>query len=112
MGQLNGLLKLLCEQAHLTAVEHGFTQNTFGEDIVLMHSELSEALEDYRHGHAITEIYYVLDKAPCGIPIEFADVIIRILHVCGRYGIDIEKAIEMKMEYNKTREFKHGNKAI
>lgn len=34
------------------AVEHGFTDASVGEDIALMHSELSEALEDHRHGHS------------------------------------------------------------
>jgi len=32
------------------AKEHGFKDASIGEDIALMHSELSEALEDHRAG--------------------------------------------------------------
>lgn len=37
-----------------------------------------------------------------------ADCIIRICDTCGKYGIDLEKAIEIKMSYNKNRPYKHG----
>jgi NTP pyrophosphatase (non-canonical NTP hydrolase) len=47
---------------------------------------------------------------PEGIPIELADVIIRICDTCGQYGIDLDRAIRLKMEYNKTRPYKHGKK--
>jgi NTP pyrophosphatase (non-canonical NTP hydrolase) len=39
---------------------------------------------------------------------ELADVIIRALDLCGHLGIDIEKHVELKMQYNKSREYKHG----
>lgn len=84
---------------------------TFGEIIALIHSELSEALEDYRSGKDITEIWYE-DKKPCGIPIELADAVIRIFDACGHYGIDLEKAIGEKMNYNLTRPYRHGGKKI
>ena len=41
-----------------------------------------------------------------------ADVIIRIFDTCETYQIDIAKALEIKMAYNKTREYRHGNKRI
>ena len=47
---------------------------------------------------------------PEGIPIELADAIIRICDTCGQYGIDLDRAIRLKMEYNKTRPYKHGKK--
>lgn len=47
---------------------------------------------------------------PEGIPIELADVIIRILDYCGYAGIDIEAAIRQKHEYNKSRPYRHGGK--
>ena len=45
-----------------------------------------------------------------GVPSELADVVIRIMDICEYYGIDLEKVILEKHEYNKKREFKHGNK--
>ena len=76
---------------------------------------LSEALEAYRNGLEISETYEFSEMYSTkleGIPIELADVIIRIADLCGHYGIDLESAIEEKMEYNKTRSYRHGNKVI
>lgn len=41
---------------------------------------------------------------------ELADAIIRILDICGGLDIDIEKYIELKMKYNKTRDRMHGKR--
>ena len=41
---------------------------------------------------------------------ELADTIIRLLDLCCAEGIDIEKEIEKKMEFNKGRPYKHGKK--
>lgn len=49
---------------------------------------------------------------PEGIPSEIADAIIRLCDFCGYYGIDIEHAIQEKMEYNKSRGHKHGGKKL
>jgi NTP pyrophosphatase (non-canonical NTP hydrolase) len=117
-------LTALRDEAHQTAVDHGFTGATIGEEIALMHTELSEALEDHRAGKAPNEVWY-LDKTagaetpdyhegykPCGIPSEMADVIIRVLDFCGKYKIDIERAVLEKMAYNRTRSFRHGGKKL
>jgi len=47
---------------------------------------------------------------PCGIPSEMADVVIRVLHFCGKHKIDIEQAVREKMIYNESRPMKHGKK--
>ncbi len=76
-----------------------------------MHSELSEAFEEHRAGHAVDEIYEK-DGKPEGIPVELADTVIRIADFCGLHGIDLQQAIDIKLEYNKTRTYRHGNKTV
>lgn len=68
------------------------------EMICLMHSELSEAMEGERKG-------LMDDHLPHRqmAEVEMADVIIRVMDYCGRWGYDIGGAIEEKLAYNKNR---------
>ena len=113
-------LNLLGTQIYRNAKSKGFWSDDVArtplipEKIALMHSELSEALEEYRNGHGPTEIYYN-DSNPAkpeGIPAEIADVIIRALDFCAGYNIDIDEVIRLKMAYNATRPYMHGGKKI
>ena len=84
---------------------------SLAEDIVLMHSELSEALEEVRKGMAPATLYYVVGK-PEGVPAELADVIIRIADCAEHWGMPLGEAIMAKLRYNQTRPYRHGGKAL
>lgn len=85
------------------------TGRNFGELIALAHSELSEAIEEWRKTGYDQPIYYHEGK-PEGIVIELADTIIRILDLCGSQKWDIGSALAIKMAYNETRSYRHGGK--
>ena len=99
------------EAAHATAVSKGWhdTTRSFGEVCALLHSEISEAFEEHRKGAIGTAVRWEQGK-PEGIPIELADLVIRVFDLCGAEGIDLEKAIATKMEYNLSRPYRHGGK--
>jgi NTP pyrophosphatase (non-canonical NTP hydrolase) len=125
--------------------EHGWTAQVpddrpevFSEKMLLVVSEITEALEAWRDGHALTEVWEATDSTakretgcpdpscdktyphlhpetvavpkPEGIPIELADAVIRIMDFCVANNIDLVHAINRKMEYNKTRTWRHGGK--
>lgn len=108
----------LCEKAHATACEKGWHDKevTIPEYISNLHGEVSEAFEEYRNGNKADEIIFVGNEGerlkPTGIPIELADVVIRIADMCFSEGIDLEGAIKTKMIYNNKRSHRHGGKIV
>lgn len=121
-------LNELAKEIHENAVAHGFwdEDRPLSEVLMLIVSELAEALEEARAGdkmngriscmHYYSGEGYVSSvptnccKKPEGIVVEVADALIRILDWCGHEGIDIEGIVREKHEYNKTRPYKHGKK--
>lgn len=112
------------DMVHRLAKEKGWWEEgetrTFVETIMLVVTECAEAVEDFRNGKDL-DLTYVSPSGifnttaplkPEGIPIELADIIIRVLDIAGRWNIDIGKAFVDKHEYNKTREYRHGGKRL
>ena len=95
-------------RVHKTAVEHGWWEQPrpVGEVLMLMVTELAEAMEAYRDGNPES------DKIPgySKLEEELADVIIRVLDFAGGTGLNIEGAVTAKMAYNDTRPYRHGGK--
>lgn len=113
----------IINECHKNAVEHGFWDNEVTiisklytkqsltaeeiiivdmafktQKIMLIVTELAEAVEGLRRG----------DKR--NVNEELADTVIRIADTCGGYNIDLETAIERKIEKNKNRPRLHGKK--
>lgn len=80
----------LCTRSHAMAKEKGWWDDnrTPYELGNLCDSELSEALEELRDGHEITEIYFNKAKPtkPEGFPTELADFVIRLADWAGQIG--------------------------
>lgn len=117
----------IARKIHENAKEHGWWEDERGlpEIIALCHSELSEALEEYRKGRPMAYVwrptdypgYYEEDVAkwrpgekPEGIAVEMIDCIIRILDYLAHAGVDVDELLKRKMDYNETRPYRHGGK--
>lgn len=90
--------------------ERIFHPTVFASKLALIHSEVSEALEESRNGSPLTENWQNFPEKPEGIPAELADIVIRVFDLAGWAGIDLETAIIEKLDYNQTRSHKHGKK--
>jgi len=93
----------LIQDCHETAKAKGFwdKERNVGEMLMLIVSELGEAIEAHRTGNA-----GLLKKDT--FEDELADTAIRLFDLCGGLGIDLEKQLEWKMSFNQTREVRHG----
>lgn len=127
MAELEGLERKI--------VARFLAEQTIPEKLCLIHSEVSEALECYRDDSMVTgpddnQTMSHMRKhdlslsaidgetfvcpachdllKPVGFPSELADILIRVFDLAGALGIDLEAEVELKMNYNKSRPYKHG----
>jgi len=112
--------------AYAYAKKQGFHEQpiNFGERLMLIVSELSEALEADRNGkwyatgdnphkgHEMSlltkEEYETYVRGT--VEEEITDTIIRLCDLAGTYKINLSWHIAAKMHYNETRPYKHGKK--
>jgi NTP pyrophosphatase (non-canonical NTP hydrolase) len=94
--------------SHQIAKEKGFwesgTERNDSEMIMLVVTELAEAVEGLRHGNPPD------DKVPefTAAEAEFADAVIRMMDQAHARGWRVAQAVEAKMKFNKGRGYKHG----
>lgn len=116
------------EESQEWALPEVSRRNT-GEDLMLMATELAEALEELRNHRGVEEIYFAdgfrIDPdfdyvegvkghgKPEGFPVELVDVLIRLLDLWAHKlpRLDLEQVLDLKHRYNITREYRHGGKA-
>lgn len=123
--QLKGLNDA-CREHYHELEKQGFGNVEFGTELMLITSELGEALEADRLGkhapYVATKILmtkdfnneevrssfdkYVKDT----VEDEIADAFLRLMGLVGKMDIDIESHIISKSEYNKMRPYKHSKK--
>jgi transcriptional regulator with XRE-family HTH domain len=127
-------LNVLRNEAFAYAEKQGFHKRkmNLGERLMLVVSELSEALEADREGRWCPEgvlgnsekpIIKITEFDQATVTKEFyethirgtveeelADAIIRLADIAGIYGIDLDWHVSAKMAYNRTRPYMHGKK--
>lgn len=114
------------DDVHAQAVRAGWWSkptDTIPAKLLLVHSELSEAVEamrdarpcpkgapdvDYDDLRAVTR----WNGKPEGFAVEIADTVIRLLDLAGQIGLDLDALVQMKHEFNATRAERHGGKLI
>lgn len=127
-------LQSTAQQIHENADSHGFWPpegRNFAEMLMLMTSELGEALEEHRDGNPVVWFRHTkdclryklnitsaeLDSCTCnpkpeGAAVELIDAMIRELDtlykILEESGFTIDQVMILKMTYNNSRPHKHG----
>ena len=95
-------------RVHRIALDHGWwdAPRSIGEVLMLVVTELAEAMEAYREGNPESEKIRGFSR----MEEELADVMIRLLDLAENEGFNLEAAVLAKMAYNEDRPYRHGGK--
>lgn len=101
-------LNELCNRAYANSIAKGFHAHDadnaeyarIGLRLALVHSEVSEALEELRLPEFSRDAF--LD--------EMADILIRVGDICASFDADMDAITAAKMDYNETRPPRHGKR--
>jgi len=112
------MINEIVKKVHENAVQHGWwdEKRTALEIHALIHSEISEATESVRNGEP--EFHYMAASCtttpgkPEGQAVELVDAVIRVFDYFGAMGWDFDEILKAKMDYNKTRPYRHGGKKL
>ena len=80
--------------------------------VMLVTTELAEAVEELRSGRALAETYEGEGGKPEGFGVEIADSIIRLLDLADMLGLPIGRLVNQKVAFNATRGRMHGGKTV
>lgn len=100
-GTLQGELKLLMSELKVLMDI---------AEVGLLSEEVGELLDAIRKGERLTVTKHEIHEVP-SIGEECADIFIRIANFCNRKGINLEREVFNKNEYNKNRSYLHDKKA-
>ena len=87
---------------HLDVHTWGPDEGSFGDWIAECHELLGEAYW-WKHEQQLSRVVWVE---------WLGSLIHNVYQMAAHYGIDLDAAIEAKMEYNRTRSYRHGGKAL
>lgn len=119
-------LSELVEVSYAIAKEKGWHESdrSIYAITLLMQSEVAEVIEEYRKHKGLTEVWYEQKTSnggieltnvsktppgkPAGIPVELADLIIRIADYCGKADIPLESFTWNNMRIQPLDDFEMG----
>jgi len=118
MGKLNDLVS----ESFKIATEKGWheSERSLSAITLLMQSEVSEVVEEYRKHKGLKEVWYEVHHSeggvdvttiggpgdkPCGIPVEIADMVIRVADYCGNKGYNLEASYAQTPTPDYTQDF-------
>ena len=87
-------------------------RNYYALKVSLIHTELSEAIEELRAGHAADHVYHSEGGKPEGFMVEIVDAVVRCFDLADEVGVSLGALLLEKLSHNSTRGRLHGGKSF